>query len=253
MKRTKGKDQAPPEKAPKPEPSEKERGAIEEAGARMKSRRNRFAIAVDTVDANKISITTPHADHAGWCARLADALGTSSEDFARAELARVMAALGLQKGDAETRQAMTNAALAAIDGQRPNNEMEALLLSQMFVTHAMAMDLLARVGRAEYRWQVQEYGTLATKLQRTYVSQCEAFAKMRRGGQQKVRVEHVHVYPGGQAVVGNVVTGGGGRQEDVERAHEVAESGAITYAPGETLWCPDPERAPVPANTNGKG
>jgi hypothetical protein len=27
---------------------------------------------------------------------------------------------------------------------------------------------------------------------------------MRRGGRQKVIVEHVHVYPGGQAIVGNV-------------------------------------------------
>ena len=34
--------------------------------------------------------------------------------------------------------------------------------------------------------------------------QVEALAKLRRGGEQTVRVEHVHVYPGGQAVVGNV-------------------------------------------------
>ena len=35
-------------------------------------------------------------------------------------------------------------------------------------------------------------------------TQVEALAKLRRGGTQKVRVEHVHVYPGGQAIVGNV-------------------------------------------------
>jgi hypothetical protein len=29
-------------------------------------------------------------------------------------------------------------------------------------------------------------------------------AKLRRGGEQKVTVEHVHVYPGGQAIVGSV-------------------------------------------------
>jgi hypothetical protein len=253
MKRTKGKDQAPPEKAPKPEPSEKERGAIEEALGRVKTRRSRMAIAVADVDEMTAKVTSPHSDMPGWSARLADALGPNAEAFARVELGRVMDALGLHKSDAETKEYMVNAALAAVDGQRPENELEAQLILQMIVTHSMAMNMLGRVSRAEYRWQVQEYGTLATKLQRTYVAQCEAFAKMRRGGQQKVRVEHVHVYQGGQAVVGNVVTGGGGRQEDVERAHEVAEKGAITYAPGETLWCPDPERAPVPANTNGKG
>ena len=33
--------------------------------------------------------------------------------------------------------------------------------------------------------------------------------KRGKGGQQVVRVEHVHVHPGGQAIVGNVATGGG--------------------------------------------
>jgi hypothetical protein len=34
-------------------------------------------------------------------------------------------------------------------------------------------------------------------------------AKHRGKGQQKVIVEHVHVYPGGQAIVGQVTPGGG--------------------------------------------
>ena len=34
--------------------------------------------------------------------------------------------------------------------------------------------------------------------------QIEALAKLKRGGEQTVRVEHVHVYPGGQAIVGKV-------------------------------------------------
>ena len=48
------------------------------------------------------------------------------------------------------------------------------------------------------------YGNVASKLLRTYTAQVEALAKLRRKGEQKVRVEHVHVHPGGQAIVGAV-------------------------------------------------
>jgi hypothetical protein len=40
-----------------------------------------------------------------------------------------------------------------------------------------------------------------------YAKQLEALNKHRGKGQQKVTVEHVHVAPGGQAIVGNVETG----------------------------------------------
>jgi len=39
---------------------------------------------------------------------------------------------------------------------------------------------------------------------RTYATQVEVLRRLRNGGQQFVRVEHVHVNDGGQAVIGNV-------------------------------------------------
>ena len=54
--------------------------------------------------------------------------------------------------------------------------------------------------------QAEAVGALATKLLRTYTMQMEVLAKLKRGGEQTVRVEHVHVYPGGQAIVGAVST-----------------------------------------------
>jgi hypothetical protein len=39
---------------------------------------------------------------------------------------------------------------------------------------------------------------------RAYAIQVEILRRMRNGGQQFVRVEHVHVNDGGQAVVGNL-------------------------------------------------
>jgi hypothetical protein len=40
----------------------------------------------------------------------------------------------------------------------------------------------------------------------------EALDKHRRGGNQKMTVEHVHVHEGGQAIVGNVNQGRGGNR-----------------------------------------
>jgi hypothetical protein len=48
----------------------------------------------------------------------------------------------------------------------------------------------------------------ASKLLRAYATQVEALRRLRNGGSQFVRVEHVHVADGGQAVVGVVNTGG---------------------------------------------
>lgn len=44
----------------------------------------------------------------------------------------------------------------------------------------------------------------ATKLMRTFTAQVEALQKLRGKGQQTVRVEHVTVNAGGQAIVGHV-------------------------------------------------
>jgi hypothetical protein len=44
----------------------------------------------------------------------------------------------------------------------------------------------------------------ASRLLRAYATQLEALGRLRNGGSQFVRVEHVHVNDGGQAVIGNV-------------------------------------------------
>jgi hypothetical protein len=51
------------------------------------------------------------------------------------------------------------------------------------------------------------YRYLAKGLQRlmkAFAMQVEVLRRLRNGGQQFVRVEHVHVNDGGQAVIGNV-------------------------------------------------
>ena len=48
------------------------------------------------------------------------------------------------------------------------------------------------------------FASAAARLMRTFAMQVEVFRRLRNGGQQFVRVEHVHINEGGQAVIGNV-------------------------------------------------
>jgi hypothetical protein len=91
------------------------------------------------------------------------------------------------------------------------------------------MAMIGKARRAETIEKVSVYGSLATKLSRTFTMQIEAHAKLKRGGEQTVRVEHVHVHQGGQAIVGNVNTpaeGAGSRENVGGQPH------AVGYAPG---------------------
>ena len=101
-----------------------------------------------------------------------------------------------------------NSALALIEAVAPKDEVEGALALQMACTHIAAMGVLARfegVFHMERRTAV--FSSAATKLMRTYLSQVEALRRLRQGGSQFVRVEHVHVNEGGQAVIGNVTPG----------------------------------------------
>ena len=59
----------------------------------------------------------------------------------------------------------------------------------------------------------EAYERSMTRLSRTFLAQVDAFKRYRAKAQQTVRVERVTVNEGGQAVVGNVQTGGRGNDE----------------------------------------
>lgn len=103
----------------------------------------------------------------------------------------------------------------------PHNELEAMLAAQMVAVHNASMrDLaygeilvsklpgLAIRGKSPSNTNTE----MAVKLMRTFVAQIEALSRLRGGGQQNIRVEHVTVQPGGQAIVGNVTSPKGGRK-----------------------------------------
>jgi hypothetical protein len=79
------------------------------------------------------------------------------------------------------------------------------LVIQMACTHSATMAVLSRLGGAPGGDRsVAAMASAAARLLRAYATQVEALRRLRNGGSQIVRVEHVHVNEGGQALIGNV-------------------------------------------------
>lgn len=100
-----------------------------------------------------------------------------------------------------------NDALAMIAGIGPRDTVEALLASQLLAVHHATMTAARHLKGSDTITQQDSNGTLLNKLMRTFTTQVETLKKYRSTGQQKMTVEHINVFPGGQAAVG-VFTGG---------------------------------------------
>ena len=101
----------------------------------------------------------------------------------------------------------------------PQDEYEGQLIAQLVVLHEHAMDWLGRAMRTERVDFANVYLNGASKLLTRHHETLEALLKYRRKGEQRVHVEHVHVHGGGQAIVGNVTTGGRMNQKLEEGPH----------------------------------
>ncbi len=226
--------------------SPREAAAIEHARARVKARKSRFALHEERKE-DKLSLGPEHSDLEGYGKRLLDAFGTSSIDFAETEARRLSKGLG-QSNSAPADIKVLNAALAVVDGIQPENEVEAMLASQMAITHALTMQAMMRAHWAEYQPKYQIAGNLAIKLSRTFTMQMEALSKLRRGGEQTVRVEHVHIHNGGQAIVGNINHPGGSGVStgNQNQPHAPIDSQALAFAPGSPVWSEDASRDAIP-------
>ena len=110
--------------------------------------------------------------------------------------------------------AKARAGIAAMNGIGPDDVIADMVAAQLVSAHHAAMDCYKRAAaRGELPLEVwREALNQANKLSRTSAALIEALNRHRgKSGQQTVRVEHVTVNDGGQAIVGAVATGGGGR------------------------------------------
>jgi hypothetical protein len=149
-------------------PLQSEAKAIADAQDRMAGRRPRIEASVKSEN-GVMKIGAPHSDTTGFVAQLYDCFGTGSAAFAEQAIAR-LAAIISAKGSASPTQTELNAVLAAIDGIRPTDEIEAMLAVQMVAAHETAMEMLRRAKQAESTPRLQEFGSLAVKLLRTYTA-----------------------------------------------------------------------------------
>jgi hypothetical protein len=167
-------------------------------------RRPAVRVKLRRIDASLSKAYPPDGEGKIWWGRLKKTLGTTSSDFVDASLYQLQAAARLPNSGIS--EIAMNGALAMIEAAAPRNEIEAALAVQMACTHSAAMSVLARFSRAVIDRQVIPLASAAARLLRAYSVQVEAVRRLRHGGDQYVRVEHVHINDGAQAVIGNVQT-----------------------------------------------
>ena len=148
-----------------------------------------------------------------WWQRLKNAFGTASSAFVQASLCQLVAAARLPNSGIS--EIAVNASLALMEEAKPQGEIEGALVLQMACTHAAAMAVLATLAGAHGPDRnVAIKAGAASRLLRAYATQVETLRRLRNGGSQVVRVEHVHVNEGGQALIGNVRKDGNGEESE---------------------------------------
>ena len=145
---------------------------------------------------------------------------------------------------ADERRDQRTAILAFLASVNPKDAVEGMIATQLYASHAAAMECYRRAmipGQPVEAKQI--HLTLAAKLTKANATQVEALKKYRSKGQQKVIVEHVHVYQGGQAIVGQVTPGGSGKNME-------AQPHAVGYAESPEMRCANPKRKALSVSGN---
>ena len=159
--------------------------------------------------------------------------GSQSDDWNDTLVNQAVNTLWLKQSDAATRAQQANGLVHALIRIGPQDELEGMVASQLLAAHNASMECFRRAMNGELTFEGRrENLNQANKLSRTFATLLEALNRHRGKGQQKVTVEHVHVHPGGQAVVGVVEPQGGG---DRKKPEEQSHAKPIAHAPESPL------------------
>jgi hypothetical protein len=206
-------------------PTNAEKKLLAEFRQRMAARHPAPRVKVDHQPSKPVIARAEGEPKTSAVAQIA-AFGTTSIDFFSRTFQELLEASCRGTQSQPFEELDVNGALAAMHGIAPRDEVEGMLAAQMVAVHSAAMRSLRMLTGSEAVTQQDSNGNLAVKLLRTYAMQMEALQRYRGKGQQKMTVEHVHVYQGGKAVVGAVHQGGdagnrsqcrGGRQRALPR------------------------------------
>ncbi len=194
------------------EPTPYERAAAEAYFVRSKEKPPGPRLKVSEKD-GVTEIALDHQDSALGYALLMKALGTTDRDFMDGLLGQ-LANAGTHGRTVDGRG--LNFMLSVVKGVESKDQVEAMLAAQMAAVHMSTMTFARRLAHVDNIPQQDSAERAFNKLARTFAAQVEALKRYRSGGEQIVRVEHVTVNEGGQAIVGNVSHGGRGSPEKME-------------------------------------
>ena len=190
-------------------PTDRERAALDRVLGRQVSKAPAARFNIEMTAANVASISADHPEPRIGHSLLADALGTGDYEFAAGLLTQL--ADVSRSGKVTTKQEL-NFMLSLVRGINPKDEMEALLAAQMAAIHNATMVAARRLSHVETIPQQDSASNMLNKLARTFAAQVEALKRYRSAGEQTIKVQHVTVNDGGQAIVGNVSQGVGATQ-----------------------------------------
>ena len=167
---------------------------------------------------------------------IVEATGTKDPELAQRLINQVYETLWLpaELSDEERLQHI-QAAIAALRGIKPQDEVEGMLATQMVATHAAAMECLRRSMIRQQSFVGRDNNLRhAAKLLSIFAKQLETLNRNRGKGQQKMTIEHVNVEPGGQAMVGQfAATAKRPRKKTKQSPPEPAK--ALEHKPGEVI------------------
>jgi hypothetical protein len=176
--------------------------------------------------------------------------GSMSDDWNQILVSQTCNALWLRNCDEEDQDRQRGAAVAALIGIGPKDELEGMIAAQLVACHNAVMDCYRRSSLPEQTFEGrQENLNQANKLSRTYALLLESLNHHRGKGQQKVTVEHVHVHSGGQAIVGTVERPASANSSTAEDQYHARQ---ITHAPEPPMRSANAERELVPGASDAE-
>ena len=186
------------------QPTEAEKAMLERFDANQRRKDGaRFKVTEDN------ELTIAHPDPYIGLISMMEAFGIEDRDV----LTVLLGQISNINGRSEVNTEEVNFVLGIIEGIKPRDQLEAMLAIQMAAVHMASMTFARRLAKAESFQQQDSAERAFNKLTRTFPMQMETLKRYRSGGEQRITVQHVTVNDGGQAVVGNVTTGGKAERE----------------------------------------
>lgn len=168
--------------------------------------------------------------------------GSRSTHFNSVLVREVLSTVPVPGGPYDGQKQRMSAAVAALGGFQPKDEIEGMLAAQATALHFGSMECLRRAMIPDQPFEIaSKLRKDGANLSRAMTDMLDALDRKRGKGPQVVRVERVVVHEGGQAIVGNVAAPAPAPAPVPSLAVEVQQ-------PGPALnLVPEPKPVPVPA------